>query len=181
MLLAVDLGLKSGLALFSSCGKLLRYEQFHFSKDDIQASSKNLMKEWEHDAAGIVANDPDSCVSTHITHVAIEGADSYLLRAWMDAANDICILRVTPDEWRTELLIEKERTSGSNAKAASRLIARQVVEDFGVMPRHEGKFPTDVAEAVCLGLYVSNKLGWITRDGGSMVSRYTNGNIIVPR
>jgi hypothetical protein len=181
MLLAIDLGLKSGVALFSSAGKLLRYEQFLFNKDDIQVRTKSLLKEWEQDAREAVANGETAPFPTRITHVAIEGADSYLLRAWMDAADDLCILRVSPDEWRAELLLEKERSSGSNAKAASRLIARQVVADFGLMSQHQGKFPTDVAEAVCLGLYVSGKLGWIQRDGGSIVSRYTNGNIIVPR
>ena len=197
LLLAVDLGLKSGVAMFSSSGKLLRYEQFLFHKDDIEASTKALIKEWEQSAiAGefITKNDnPDSSpMRPRITHVAIEGGDSGLLRAWMDAVEDDTdddgrpkiIWKVSPEEWRAELLVDKERISGAKAKEASRLIARQVVEDWGAMPRHQGKFPTDVAEAVCLGLYVSHKLGWIQRenpaDGGAIVSRYTNGNIVVP-
>lgn len=182
LLLAVDLGLKSGVALFGSRGKLLRYEQFHFERDSLHDTAQRLLTKWEQEAF-----QPDGeraqehIVPPRVTHVAIEGADGYMLRAWADAATDLSILRVLPEEWRAELLLERERTSGSNAKAASRLIARQVVEDFGVMPRHEGKFPTDVAEAVCLGLYVSSKLGWVDRAGGPVIRRYTNGNIIVPK
>lgn len=181
LLLAIDLGLKSGAALFSSNGKLLRYEQFHFQKETLRETTKRILAEWEESAHNPGIGNTIEEPRRRITHVAIEGADSFMLRAWSDAAENLNILRVSPEEWRAELLLEKERTSGSNAKAASRLIARQVVDDFGVMPRHQGKFPTDVAEAVCLGIYVGSKLGWIRRDSGSIVCRYTNGNIMVPR
>jgi hypothetical protein len=183
LVLAVDLGLKSGVALFGSQGRLLRYEQFHFEKDSLHDTAKRLLTEWEQDAFqyGSQGENEQGQKRARVTHIAIEGADGYMLRAWADAATGLSILRVTPEEWRAELLLEKERSSGSNAKAASRLVARQVVEDFGVMPRHEGKFHTDVAEAVCLGLYVSSRLGWVDRGGAPTVRRYTNGNIIVPK
>ena len=147
---------------------------------------KNLLESWELDVnqKSKVFDDNENDAAEKngkykITHLAIEGANGYMLRAWSEAAPHLSILRVSPEEWRSELLLNKERSSGSNAKAASRLVARQVVEDYGVMDRHQGKFPTDVAEAVCLGLYVSRKLGWIQRD--LAVRRYTNGNVVVPR
>lgn len=187
LLMAIDLGLKSGVALFGRNGKLLRYEQFHFQKDSLDKTVKSLLTTWEqeardhgHSCDGDIDNNPP-----RVTHLVLEGADSFMLRAWMDATNcdknTVSILRVSPEEWRAELLQEKERLSASNAKAASRLIARQIVNDFGIMPRHEGKFTTDVAEAVCLGFYVCYKMGWVDRGGGTAVRRYSNGNIVVPR
>jgi hypothetical protein len=102
-----------------------------------------------------------------------------MLNAWAEAAPNRSILRVSPEEWRSDLLLSKEKSSGVNAKASARLIARQIVGDFGMMEQHSGKFKTDVAEAVVMGLYVARKLGWITREPA--VRRYTNGVIIVPK
>ena len=109
----------------------------------------------------------------------MEGGDVAILNAWSSAASDVSILRVSPEEWRYELLQPKEKLSGADCKAAARLIARQVVSDFGSMEKHNGKFKTDVAEAVVMGLYVSRKLGWITRTPA--IRRYSNGNVVVPR
>jgi hypothetical protein len=47
------------------------------------------------------------------------------------------------------------------------------------MDEHTGKFQTDVAESVCLGMYVSRRLGWIEQRE-PVIRRYTNGNIIIP-
>ena len=45
---------------------------------------------------------------------------------------------------------------------------------------HQGKFPTNVAEAVCMGYHVCHRLGWIQPHREPVVRRYTNGNIIIP-
>jgi hypothetical protein len=186
LLLAVDLGLKSGVSLYNDEGKLLRYEQFHFDKRTLVETAIGILESWEDGASSLLAtNEEDGhsrpLLTNKITHLVIEGGENYMLRAWAEAAGSrrLCLLKVSPEEWRAELLIDKERTSGANAKAASRLIARQVVMDFGVMPQHEGKFRTDVAESVCLGMYVARKIGWITRD--IPVRRYGNGNVVVPK
>jgi predicted phosphodiesterase len=180
LLLAVDLGLKSGVSLFNSQGALVRYEQFYFQKDTLQRDAGKLIEQWQVDLNDEMTETDDHDDKPYkVTHIAIEGADGYMLRAWAAAAPNQSILRVSPDEWRSDLLLAKEKTSGATSKAAARLIARQVVEDFGMMERHSGKFPTDVAEAVVIGLYVARKLGWIHREPA--VRRYTNGNIVLPR
>jgi hypothetical protein len=178
LLMAVDLGLKSGVSLFNCQGELVRYEQFYFEKETLQKTAQNLIATWEQDV-NIETEEESTSLPSKVTHIAIEGADGYMLRAWADAAPHQSILRVSPEEWRSDLLLAKESTSGANSKAAARLIARQVVQDFGVMEAHTGKFPTDVAEAVVMGLYVARKLGWITREPA--VRRYTNGNIVLPK
>lgn len=177
LMLAVDLGLKSGAALYNKEGQLLRYEQFLFNKDKIGEEIKTIVQGWESDMQENEATDSEKPWS--VTKIAVEGGDVAILHAWESATKDVSITRVSPEEWRFHLLNEKERISGASSKAAARLIARQVVSDFGVMSNHQGKFKTDVAEAVVLGFYVCKQLGWIARD--PIVRRYTNGNVVVPR
>jgi len=178
LLMAVDLGLKSGVSLFDDRGHLLRYEQFLFDRENLLEAFEDIINEWEAEAADRVG-DEQSNGSWKITHIAIEGGDTGLLDTWAQAAPDHSILRVSPEEWRSELLIKKESQNGATSKEASRLIARQVVADFGLMDLHVGKFPTDVAESVCLGMYVARRLGWIEREPA--IRRFTNGNIVTPK
>eukprot|EP00980_Cylindrotheca_fusiformis_P004141 scaffold902_cov147-Cylindrotheca_fusiformis.AAC.6 len=183
LLLAVDLGLKSGVSLYSSDGKLVRYEQFLFHRESLKTEIKKIIEQWEQDVANDTAfflvRSIDKENPWKITHLAIEGGDVEILKAWSDAAPDLCITRISPGEWRSELLISKENASGADSKAAARLIARQIVADHGLMERHKGKLKTDVAESVLIGLFVSMKLGWIKRSPA--IRRYSNGNIVVPR
>eukprot|EP00536_Pseudo-nitzschia_multiseries_P003115 jgi/Psemu1/301781/fgenesh1_kg.44_\ len=176
--MAVDLGLKSGVSLFDNSGYLLRYEQFLFDRENLLEDFEDIIDQWEAEAADRVG-DEEKKASCRITHIAIEGGDTGLLDTWAQAAPDHSILRVSPEEWRSELLTKKESQNGATAKEASRLIARQVVADFGLMDQHVGKFPTDVAESVCLGMYVARRLGWIEREPA--VRRFTNGNIVTPK
>jgi predicted phosphodiesterase len=182
LLLAVDLGLKSGLSLFNCHGNLVRYEQFVFKRGSLTAEFTELIKQWEAD----VPNDENFLMDESIgenpwkvTHIAVEGEDVDILKAWASAAPDLSITRISPQEWRSEMLLSKEKLSGADSKAAARLIARQVVADYGTMGQHEGKFKTDAAEAVVMGLYTCRKLGWISREPA--VRRYTNGNVVVPK
>jgi hypothetical protein len=177
MLLAVDLGLRSGVSLFNNRGELVRYEQFHFERETLQDTAQQLVQEWEEDVNK--ESDGSDPRPWRVTHLAIEGGDPVFRDAWSEATEDMSLLFVPPEEWRGSLLLDKEKTSGKESKAAARLIARQVVTDFGVMSLHDGTFKTDVAEAVVLGLYVARKLGWITREPA--VRRYTNGNVVLPR
>ena len=176
LLMAVDLGLKSGISLFNSDGNLLRYEQFLFGRTNLRKTFEDIIQKWEDE---VTTDDEDENDPWKITHIAIEGGDVEILDKWAEAAPNQSILRVSPEEWRSELLSKKEGQNGSTAKEASRLIARQIVGDFGLMEDHVGKFPTDVAESVCLGMYVSRRLGWIEREPA--VRRFSNGNIVTPK
>ena len=177
MLVAVDLGLRTGLALYSDDGRLLEYEHAIFeSEEGLQASCVKLMADWE------AKYQSHGDKSYHITHVAIEGADVALRSVWRSIVEDVLhcqMLLVKPEEWRSDLLLAKEQTSGEAAKEASRLIARQLVADYGGM-LHEGKFPTDVAEAVLLGYHVSRRLAWIPRKE-PCIRRYSNGSVVIPK
>lgn len=137
------------------------------------------MADWE---ARYQALDHDGAKSSHITHVAVEGADVALRNVWRKIVEEDLhckMLIVKPEEWRADLLLAKEKASGEAAKEASRLIARQLVADYGGI-LHEGKFPTDVAEAVLLGYHVSRRLDWIPRRE-PCIRRYSNGSIVIPK
>ena len=184
MLMAVDLGLRSGISLFNNHGELVRYEQFHFSDElDLEDSAGRLLEQWEHDVNKDTSNENEALKPWRVTHIAIEGADPGMRNAWSRVAQtreqELSLLCISPEEWRAHLLTKKEKASGSSAKEAARLIARQVVADFGSMEVHKGKFKTDVAESVVMGVYVARKLGWVKREPA--VRRYTNDRIVVPK
>jgi predicted phosphodiesterase len=176
MLLAVDLGLKTGLSLFNDEGKLLRFDNFQFeSPQQLLRAAKSVLSTWEED----VKETDDRGRRWKISKIAIEGGDPPLRDAWHEAADGRCsILHVRPEEWRADLLLTKEKMDGEKAKSASRLIARQIVSDYGDF-NFDGKFQTDMAESILLGLHVARRLGWISpRD--PPVRRYSNGKVIVP-
>jgi hypothetical protein len=127
MLLAVDLGLRSGLCLLSADGRLLRYEQRVFRDEaELVGEAPRILAQWEADANAAAPEGERWAV----THLAIEGGDPPLWEAWRNAAaGGTRVLSVTAGEWRTHLLLPKERRSGADAKAAARLIARQVSTD----------------------------------------------------
>mmetsp|Transcript_5162 Transcript_5162/g.6316 ORF Transcript_5162/g.6316 Transcript_5162/m.6316 type:complete len:341 (+) Transcript_5162:91-1113(+) len=181
LLLAVDLGLRCGASLFDDSGQLLRYEQLHFSDpEDLYAQAPNLLDSWVKDLNSGENNDTKEKV---LSYLAIEGGGE-LFDAWetsLDSEDkrNIQLVSVRPEEWRAHLLSPKERTNSRSCKEAARLIARQIVAQHGNMPKHEGKFKTDAAESVSMGFYMATRLGWIRKD--PIVSRYTNGKIMVPR
>ena len=193
LLLAVDLGLRTGFALYNDEGQLLTYENVEFgSPQELEEGALHRIREWEAQFKPL-PNEKDAKPTARISHIAIEGADVELRQVWREicsqsdsddntdhAAAPRQLLLVRPEEWRADLLSSKEKRSGQKSKEAARLIARQVVADFGVCGIHQGKFPTDVAEAVCLGYHVSRRLGWIVPHREPAVRRFTNGNIIVP-
>jgi len=182
LLLAVDLGLRSGASLFSADGELLRYEQLRFADETaLREEAPQLIASWEADVNAAAAGQTSSAAAPRrwaITHVAIEGGDPPLWEAWGEA-HGAAPLSVSADEWRRHLLTRKERSSGSCAKAAARLVARQVVADFGAMEAHVGAFKTDAAEAVLMGYYVAYRLGWTTRE--PPIRRFSNGNVVLPK
>ena len=166
-LLAVDLGLRTGVSIFDSSGKLLSFEDFLFaSTEDLLQGAVSLIARWEER------------LNTKITHIAIEGSDIMLWKAWMEAAtSERHLLSVKPSDWRNDLLLPKEQSNGLTAKAASRLIARQIVADHGVMPVPETEFQTDAAESILLGLHVARRLNWIV--GEPAIRRSLTGTVLL--
>jgi hypothetical protein len=152
-LLAVDLGLRTGLCLFNDAGNLLRYDDRQFaSVDDLEQGAAAILSEWEAEAG------------SRISHVAIEGSDPDLLSAWSNAVGDRRVLHVQPEHWRHDLLTPKECDSWKSSKDASRVAARGIIERFGSAELDRVDYTTDCAEALLLGAHVAQRLGWICRE-----------------
>jgi hypothetical protein len=152
-LLAVDLGLRTGLCLFDSAGKLLRHDDRQFaSVDDLEQGASAILSLWGEEAG------------LRISHVAIEGSDPDLFLAWSKAIGDRRILRVPPEDWRRDLLTPKDCECWKSSKEASRVAARSIIERFGTNGLDRVDYTTDCAEALLLGVHVAQRLGWIHRE-----------------
>lgn len=144
MLLAVDLGLRSGLALYDRDGRLTRFSSLSFG-------TRTRLKRgvW-------------SVLSQHegVEVVVVEG-DRALGDAWLKAADKRGARGhfVAPETWRARLLLPRERRSGADAKRHADDVARNVIDWSGA------KRPTslrhDVAEAICIGLWGVLEEGWL--------------------
>lgn len=142
VLLAVDLGLRIGWALYAADGRLLRYGSQHFGT---RAQLKRA-------AYAMLSSHPGLRV------VALEGGGDVAL-PWVREAErrSLRVLQVHAGAWRDALLIPRERRSGERAKLSADGIARRIVETSGA-PR-----PTslrhDAAEAILLGHWACTAVG----------------------
>jgi len=185
LLLAIDLGLNCGASMFDDSGRLLRYEQLRFqNEEDLYQGAPELIESWVQDVNDVL-NKEEQCCS--LSYLVIEGGGHYL-DAWEESLNnnnnendDVQLICIRPEEWRSYLLTDKEKESSRACKEAARLIARQIVFEHSSKKKkkHEGKFKTDCAESVSIGYYMASRLGWVKKD--PLVNRYSNGKVIVPR
>jgi hypothetical protein len=146
VLLAIDLGLRTGVAVFGSDGRLVRYRSQHFgSKDALRRGATRVLAE-----AGSVR------------HLVVEG-DLALGRIWGRGAERAGaeVHLVAAERWRTALLHPSQRRDSATAKRNADLLARATI-DWSGAPR-----PTslrhDAAEAICIGLWGVLQVGWLPR------------------
>ena len=135
-LLAIDLGHRSGFAVYDEYGHLVRYWSTNFG-------SASRMKK----AAWGILSDVDG-----LSWVVAEG-DRNLAHVWEKTAvkMDAEFILTNAEEWRDELLLKRQRRSGRKAKETADVLARQVI-DWSDASR-----PTslrhDAAEAILIGLW----------------------------
>ncbi|MCP3100963.1 hypothetical protein LZ198_18990 [Myxococcus sp. K15C18031901] len=143
-LLAVDLGLRSGLARYGPDGRLVGYHSSNFGN---RARLKRAVP------ALLTAQGP-------LSWLVLEGggpvADVWEREA---ARRAVPVLRVSAEDWRHTLLYAREQRSGAQAKDVADGLARRVI-DWSGAPR-----PTslrhDAAEAILLGLWGVLEVGWL--------------------
>jgi hypothetical protein len=145
-LLAVDLGLKTGLALFGEEGRLLWYRSHNFGTTErLKRAVPKLLDEIPELAA-----------------LVIEGGGN-LAVIWEKEAErrNISFLQISANEWRQLFLYSREQRSGIDAKRYAGDMARKVIE-WSKAPR-----PTalrhDTAEAIMIGLWGVLHLGWLEK------------------
>lgn len=138
--LAVDLGLRCGLAYFEDSGTLVWFRSHHFA--NVGALKRAVY--------GLV-RDADPAV------VVVEG-DRRLAAIWERSALKLgaTLVHPSPEQWRRDLLLPREQTSSAVAKASARTLAEQIIAERGVAGATELR--TDTAEAICLGWWALREL-----------------------
>ncbi len=148
-LLAVDLGLKTGLAMFARDGQLQWYRSRNFG------SRARLRK-----AAGSILNEAGD-----VEVLVLEGGGDIAV-PWIGEARrrGLQVLQLQAGEWRRQFLLGRHQRSGKEAKKHADKLARRIIEALA------GKKPTslrhDAAEAICIGLWGLYELGWIAEVPG---------------
>ncbi len=119
-LLAVDLGLRTGLAKYGQNGRLLWYRSQHYANR--QALRRAIR--------GLLDAEPD------LSELVIEGGGP-LAVAWTRAAErrSIRVEMVSAETWRRVFLRECESERRDDAKDAADRLARQVIEWSGAGAR----------------------------------------------
>lgn len=142
-LLAVDAGLRAGLAAYSRQGRLLWQRSLHLA--DIAALKRYVR--------GLLHELPELQV------LVLEGGGA-VARVWENAAakRGLRLLICSAEEWRAELLHPREQRSGADAKNTALRLARKVMARSG-LPR-PASLRHDAAEAVLAGFFALRRLGW---------------------
>jgi hypothetical protein len=143
-LLAIDLGLKTGLALYAGNGKLLWYRSHNFG------TTERLRR----GVPGILDGIPDLSV------VVIEGGGN-LATVWRKEAErrGLTLHRIDAGEWRQLFLYSREQRSGLDAKRNAGEIARTVIEWSDAL--RPTSLRHDAAEAIMIGLWGVFKVEWL--------------------
>jgi hypothetical protein len=143
-LLAVDLGLRTGLALFAEDGRL------QWVRSSNVGSRARLKK-----AASSLLRQPGD-----VEWLVMEGGGD-LAEIWTKEAErmGIGVHRISAEVWRHDLLLPRERRTGELAKQNADRLARAVVEWSGVQNLTSLKH--DAAEAVLVGLWGVRRVGWL--------------------
>ncbi len=145
MLLAVDLGLRTGLALYGRDGRLVSYRSQNLG------SRARLRR-----AAGSVLSD-----HADVERLVLEGGGD-LAEIWKRAGEraGLAVRVVDAERWRRLLLLPRDRRTGADAKGAADGLARAVIEWSGA-PRPKGALRHDAAEAIGVGLWGVIEAGWL--------------------
>lgn len=146
MLLAVDLGLKTGLALYGQDGRLIWYRSRNFgTQTRLKKAATAILRE----------------VGT-VSVLAIEGGGDQAI-PWIAEAErrGISVIQIQAHVWRADLLLDRHQRSGAEAKKHADVLARKIIDWSGA------KRPTslrhDAAEAICVGFWSVLEVGWLTQ------------------
>jgi hypothetical protein len=143
-LLGVDLGVRTGLALYGDDGRLRWYRSQNFGNAvRLRRGIPALM-----DEAGDLA------------YLVVEGGGT-LAQAWAREAadRDVGVLWVNAEAWRQTFFYPREHRTGEMAKRRADDMARRVIEWSGA--RRPTSLRHDAAEAILVGLWGVLQVGWL--------------------
>lgn len=143
-LLAVDLGLRTGLALFNEQGRLDWYRSRNFgTRGRLKSAANHVLRSY-----------PET------THLIVEGGGD-LAPAWERAAqaHGARIRLIDAHTWRSDLLLPRDQRKGADAKRAADRLARKIIEWSGAT--RPTSLRHDAAEAIAAGAWGVLELGWL--------------------
>lgn len=143
-LLAVDVGVRTGLAVFGDDGRLRWYRSQNFGSIVRLRRAIPALLESERDLARLV----------------LEGGGP-VERAWRHEGESraLEVQGVMAEEWRALFLLPREQRSGVDAKRTANVLARRVIEWSGA--RRPTSLTHDAAEAILVGLWGALSAGWL--------------------
>ncbi len=144
MLLAIDLGLRSGLACYGVDGRLRWYRSQNFgSRQRLRRAAESILGELPE-----------------VTDLVLEGGGD-LADLWQKQAlrRNIAVQIVSAEQWRADLLLNREQRRGLQAKDKADSLARRVIEWSGA--QRPTALRHDAAEAILVGLWAAWRLGWL--------------------
>jgi len=144
MLLAVDMGLRLGLALYGGDGRLRWY----------RSSNVGTPERLRRAAWAVVRGEPE------LTALVIEGGGP-LAEVWIRLAfkQGLTCLQLGAERWREQLLLPRQQRSGAEAKRHAGDLARRVIAWSGLPGATSLRH--DAAEAILAGLWGCLQLGWL--------------------
>ena len=143
-LLAVDLGLRTGLALFGHDGRLWWYRSHNFG------TTARLRR----GVRGVLAN------LSHLACLVLEGGGT-LADIWIREAarRGIPVRQISAEAWRQQLLYPRQQRHGTQAKDSAAAMARRVIA--WSQARRPTALRDDAAEAILIGLWGVLEVGWL--------------------
>lgn len=145
-LLAVDLGIRTGLALFDEDGRVKSYQSRNFgTAGRLRQAVRGILHELPN-----------------VTWLVVEGGGP-IAEIWQREAVrcGIRVLQIAAEQWRNELFYSRDHRSGPQAKRNAGLMARRVIDwSHAARPtslRH------DAAEAILIGMWGVLHVGWLDR------------------
>ncbi len=142
-LLSVDIGLRTGLALYFKDGMVWYRSQNYSSIKRLKSAVYGIFNE-----------------TPGISKLVIEGGGN-LADIWIKEATrrKIDIFQISAETWRETFLYNREQRTGKQAKKNAGIVAEKVIGWSGA------KRPTslrhDAAEAILAGLWGMLKIGWL--------------------
>lgn len=143
-LLAVDLGLRTGLALYRQDGRLCWYRSHHFA-------SLARLRRGVHNILNDIPN---------LAWLILEGGGS-LADVWQRAAQrrGLPVRLISAEAWRCQFLYPRQQRNGAQAKEQAITVARAIITWSGA--RRPTSLQDDAAEAILIGLWGVLDVGWL--------------------
>ncbi|MFP4071538.1 MAG: hypothetical protein ACLFTB_05775 [Desulfovibrionales bacterium] len=151
MLLGVDLGIRTGIALYDPHGKLLQYRSQNYG----------TMTRLRRGAHGVMQE------TQGLSWLVLEGGGA-VASLWQREAekNSIRVITIGAEQWRNDLFHPRARRTGVMAKESAIEAARLIIAWSGASRpttlRH------DAAEAILTGFWGVLRLGWLNAVPGSL-------------